>query len=787
MHRTWLLLIVLAALLAAALLSLWRFGAGREVPMAQPSPVAPAAGATPAGPAVAETPAGRAGVDPADTPDVGPAVLEVRVVMGPTQAGIPVADAEVTLVVGGEPALDPALLTAPTDALGCARFRLAGGTVRPIEAHCLGALPAAGTLSPGSVQRLELRLEPRLQVRGQAVDAQGQGIAEAEIVLLPWTDRASHPPRLRRVGRTDADGRFELTLPAGGRLGAQHPAHAPSALFPLVAPSDPTAPPATAVVQLTLLGSAAGLDGRVRDAGGSPVAGAELEFHALAPAPAGAALPAPPQRVRSAADGSFAVDHLRPGRIQFRARARGHGPQRGEFELLPGHRPAIEVVLPAACAVHGRIEDADGAPLADCRVWSGAMDDLDGAFTVSAADGTFELSGLPPGPVRLVAREGPGVLAEPAARRAETTLVLAAGPPAHWLARLQAPSLEGLLRGQLVDHDGIGLADWRLRIRNREGVNAQGRTDAQGRFQVAWSGAGPVDVLAYAPRAANHAFADALQPGIDPEVDFVRIVVDHRQAKGRLVGRVVGAEQQPLAARVTLWHHQRQELARFHASPSGDVRIDQVPPGTLDVRIEHPGQAGLSRPGLTVDTAVPCDLGLVVLDRAAALYGEVVGPDGLPPAELSLVLELPTQRLAADYAGGVYRFAAAPPGRHLLRVQGPKVAAARFEVDLQAGVERRQDMQLLAGVPRRFVVRAPFAAGPTCRLAIREPEAPIGWFELAAFRRGADGTDSAEFLAFLAPGAYEAIAWGEGGHEARAPVQFVAGDDSPVRLDLRPR
>jgi hypothetical protein len=692
-----------------------------------------------------------------------------------------IAEMEVEVLVDGT--TEPPL-RGITDLQGLVRFDVRGGSGRMATVRCPATAPELVRLQADDTVHVTLHLVPRLLVRGSVVDAAGRGIGGASLVLLPWAEREHGPPRLRHVGRSQSDGSFELRLAVGGSLGAEHASYAPSAMRPLSGPTDPTLPPAVTTLQLSLLTAPASLQGRVLDADGQPVAGAELEFRAAAPPPSGAVLAAPPQRARSARDGSFTVQDLRPGRIEFGARAKGHGSQRGVFEVAAGAMEPVEIRLPPACEVHGRVEDEQGTPVANARVWSGSIDDFEGAFVVTGAEGTFELRGLPPGPIALTARDGAARSTNLLARRDQVQLELQPGRTEHWVATLRVPTDEAVLRGQVVDTDGVRLPSWRVQVRSPDG-GAAVRTDSGGFFHVRRPGPGPLSVSVYAPDATPPAaFAKAVLPAVDADREPLRIVVDRRQAWGAISGRVQTATGQPLPATLLVLHHERQEVARFQAAEDGTIRLDAVPPGSIDLHVEFAGHARASRLGVGVQPNVVADVGLVQLDASAALYGEVRGPDGKAPEQLQVLLLTTGGNVAGEYSAGTYRFASAPPGRHVLQVQGPGVAAANFVVELQAGVEHRRNMALKAGVLRRIVVQAPALAGPTVTLAIRQPGEAHSWSGDAAVRAEGTGGGSCEFLVYMAPGTYEAIAWAGATWEARSSVVFVPGDDSAVQLQL---
>ncbi len=177
------------------------------------------------------------------------------------------------------------------------------------------------------------------------------------------------------------------------------------------------------------------------------------------------------------------------------------------------------------------------------------------------------------------------------------------------------------------------------------------------------------------------------------------------------------------------------------------------------------------------------------MGEAATLQGSLTGPGGMIPEQAVVALQTKEQRILGAYSAGSYRFDSAPPGQHVLQVQGTGIAPWNFTVNLRPGTALTQDIELRAGVPRRFVVRLPGQAEGVASLAIRVPGDAHTWIGTSPLRVEGNGArhSFAEFVAYMAPGTYEAIAWCGETLEARESVGFVAGDDNPVTLMLRPR
>jgi len=752
-----------------------------------PDPVASGVAASgPANDADASAQVRPVAVFPDAAADARIATVEVLVAGGAADAAFePLADVDVSLILAAEQAR---AITFPgrTDLRGIARFDVVGGDGHAVLATCGLGAEGSATLAADQTVQITLRIVPRLLVQGSVVDAGGRGIAGASIVLLPWYDCASDVPRLCRVGHSRADGSFRIGLAAGGRLGALHADFSPSPMYFVRPEPDKTKPSPTVTLSLALLTHQVRLEGTVTDPAGLPVPGAEIECRGMGTVPPGAELAAPPQRASTDRDGAFFVRHLPPGRIEYSVRAAGHGGVRGSIDTTPGQLAQIKVQLPPPCEVHGHVLNTDGTPVANARIWSDVPGSLFSRMTASAADGSFRLRDLPPGDNLLTARAAQEAGALP--RQVTQRLVLEPAAPTQWTAFLEAAGSVRAVTGAVVDLTGAPLAQWRVVVRD-QGNPEVATTAADGRFALPAPRAATVDVRVYAPGQRLMSFCAALVRGVVPGGSPVTITVDKNQPVGSIRGRVSTTAQQPIPATIICWHDERAEYVSFQAAVDGTFSIDSVPKGTVDLQFEYAGYVTAHRPALDVVGCARIDLGVIELGAAGILHGNVCGPDGAAPAQCLLTIQLEEQRFVAEYGAGTYRFGALPPGQHELHVQGQGVAAASFTVDVQAGVELQKDIQLRTGVPRRFQAVVPLKPGALrapefAWLAIRSPGTPATWQAQAAI--GWTGsTGKAEWIAYMAQGSYEVVAWTRGDLEARTVAQFMLGDDNPVELRLK--
>src|SRR3954470_11150992 len=170
------------------------------------------------------------------------------------------------------------------------------------------------------------------------------------------------------------------------------------------------------------LARGAAVEGRVRDEGGNPIAGAQLELR-------GETL-GRPIRVESDAAGGYRVGGLLPGAYRLSAVADGYARGRWDLVVGAGERPADVVLAPEAILI-GTVTTADGAPAAGAEIRIEVAAPGGPSFRTSAGpDGHFERRGLPRGAARVFARVGgedsPVTSLDLAATR-KVTLTLARG------------------------------------------------------------------------------------------------------------------------------------------------------------------------------------------------------------------------------------------------------------------------------------------------------------------------------------------------------------------------
>jgi len=357
-------------------------------------------------------------------------------------------------------------------------------------------------------------------VRGRVEDPWGEPLADARVSARSMGRRGGGGSV---EAKTDALGRFELSVPAGGALLlAEAEGLAPSEAEWMRLPAGEARELVLQVRQPTTL------RGRVLTADGSPAAGASVSVsEGRGPGARG-------EPVLADDEGRFEFLELGEGLYRVTAALDGYvSESQDSVPVSLEQGGEVDFALAAAGRIVGSLRKPDGTPLAGAHVFpqlSGR-----GARGVRTDDeGQFQLEGLPEGELELFVRS------EDYGHTARETVVVQAGASiALDVVVREGPKIKGVLR----DSEGEPLADLVVRARSEEGeVRREGKTDADGRYTVANLYPGRYTVSVSAGRRRAGLIERELDVG---EVDLVLDLVV--PSGGTLQGRVVGPDGAPIA------------------------------------------------------------------------------------------------------------------------------------------------------------------------------------------------------------------------------------------------
>jgi RNA polymerase sigma factor (sigma-70 family) len=371
------------------------------------------------------------------------------------ERGAPVAGAKVRLLgtPTGEQAIEKLETEWTTDRDGAFRFHAADDAV--LEA-VLGSARGWALVDDDVVltRRLVIRIGQApardATIAGRVVDEAGRGLADVLVRAEPETPRPSAEVRATAFAVTGADGGFLLEgLDRGAyRLAAEAEGRAPAGRGGIAG----GARDVTLVldVGLPLAGAVAAADGDAVPA-----------YTLLVMARDGARRELVLARSIVEPGGRFEV-RVPPGEYDLIAAASGWAPST-PVTAAAGTKDA-RLVVTAGATLRGRVVAADGgAGISYARIMreapgGGASAQPANAGTVTRADGSFELTGLPPGPVSITVAAGgyhpkieAGLTATDGAQLGPLVVALAA------LREGEKPSLELVGIGCKLSADGDGL------------------------------------------------------------------------------------------------------------------------------------------------------------------------------------------------------------------------------------------------------------------------------------------------------------------------------------------
>lgn len=336
---------------------------------------------------------------------------------------------------------------------------------------------------------------------------------------------------------------------------------------------------------------------------------------------------------------------------------------------------------------------AKGAPVADATVIVSAGLG-NGARVRTAADGTFEVSGLPPGELGVEAA-AVGYATSPEVR-AVTAL--------DHVARVELVlgPRTGSLAGKVIDRAGAPLANLRVELRTGDAASGPGaHTDLRGEFEVTGLDAGTYQVVVESDWQLSA--VDSRTLGTPTRVtlargDTARVVLQVDPEASRIAGTVVDARGAPLAdvevdAALTspdVEPRRRNWGRSVWTSATGGFELAGIPdlPVAVRARIAGANEA-------VVDDVRPGQHVRLVMQETGVLAGVVIDPSGASVDDISLEVEDRAQDLARRerlyFTGGRFQLRDLPAGTYRLTADEDRQTS--ITVTLAAG-ERREGLQL---------------------------------------------------------------------------------------------
>jgi hypothetical protein len=511
------------------------------------------------------------------------------------------------------------------------------------------------------VQGFDVYVVRLARVHGRVVDGSGQPLGEVLVrhrtsVLDRVIDSSHTAPTGEAT--TAADGAFSILVPPGEvTLLGSAPGRTPSSTrIHWVAPG------AELRGVEIVMDQGAELAGRVVDAAGRPVPGAQVRARSDDAESAEPALAAAADQA-----GAFRLKALPPGQVVLQAEAAGHAPSASVVVTVSDQGAARQDVvlrLAAPTTLRGRVIDERGAGIAGAVVRAlRPMSQVALPRATTDAQGGFALA-LGPGPVYLAA-EAPGF-----APSRQLGVEVPGPEPIIMLA--PGGTISGVVTGP-----GEPLGHFTVHVMRHAAQGSDGGdyweqgtrvVSPDGSYRMTDLVPGRYSVTASAPGLAPVEQGDVMvAPGGETRVDLAL-------APGAsLAGTVRDARSRAPVAGAAVRLSTGSDTAMTYTDDAGQFTISDIAPGRRSLEVRHPSYVGRIQSGIELTVGAP---GRVEV----ALEPVGMGDQAIEMAGIGAVLAMQDQRLMVQglVPHGPAAVAGIEPGEEVFSIDGESTRGRSF-------------------------------------------------------------------------------------------------------------
>lgn len=664
---------------------------------------------------------------------------------------------------------------ASSDSKGAFSFAVPGGSYvlsvsHPAFAHATSEV----SLAPAQELTQDVPLQRLARASGTVLDERNEPVVAA---TLGSEQTGSEMTRMRQFRMAEArtisgpDGRFAIRVEPDQELQIR----ATRSGYPEGTSEPFTLAPGARKSGVTItIPTGIAVTGRVTDADGNPLGDIVVTASATEGGNSGFSMVVmrggmqaeDAEAVRTAADGTYTY-RVKEGMHDFTFRGEGWSPKTIRSQEVSRSRPpVVDATLERAVEITGRVVRKEtGVENVQMNVFAPGSQPVS---TTTAADGSFTLSGLAPGPVQVM------ILSE--FTREQRSL----DAPARDVVIELPPG--GRVTGRLIDKSsGKPISEFQAGVSlSRSGggrvfvmpPQLESFTSDDGTFTLEHVPAGAMTIVGEAPGYASARSNVTVEEG--KTIENVELALEPAV---RLVGRVTGPTGAPLAdVRIRSVPTTSTGPTFGFAGDSvstnaaGEYSFAGLPSGEAAFAFEHEAYASARKTVTLSGRETRLD---VQLAPGLAVRGMVVDENGAPVAEAEVeAIGAGNFDRVRTNAGGEFEFKSLEPGRYRITADKPGLASTTLEsVDVSDGAPIRIELKAGATLYGRVLGLSPdeyphvtvsaSAGNARGRSSVdssgsyRLQGAPTGTVNVSAFvsARGGSARSSAPKTIELTPGA----------------------------------